>query len=170
MLKTYKNFVKNCYMFDFYLYDLNDFYVFEDVFKLGIENTKQIVFLCVGTKKYKQDSFGVLMGDKIKKLKVFCYGCSKREINGLNYSKVYEFVKKKHQNSKIIIVDSIFIEGGKKPILIFKSGGVVVSALNNKMSIGDAGILFNAFSYNNDDIAGKIMQLIENMIKNFIKI
>lgn len=162
-------FVKNYFVFNFYLYDLTEFNVFEQVF---FESNKcfDVVFLCIGTKNYFNDSFGVRIGDELKKCKVYCYGSSTREVNGTNFMEVYRFVKSKHKSSKIIIIDSVYFKTSNSPILVYQNTGVVVSGLNNKTPIGDAGILFNSFSYHNNEKVKNILGLITKMLKNFVKI
>ncbi|MGN1208577.1 MAG: DUF1256 domain-containing protein [Christensenellales bacterium] len=156
-------------MLKFDLFDLNDFESFENLF---FEQTKncEIVLLCVGTKKCAFDDFGVIVGDKLKNLKIYCYGSSKREINGTNFLEVFDFVKKKHSKAKIVVIDSVFVKSAKKPILIFQNYGVVVSGLNNNRPIGDQGILFNSFSYHNSETFEKVLNLIYKMFKKIVKI
>ena len=156
-------------MFNFYLYDLKEFNVFEQVFLKNNEKF-DIVFLCVGTKKYINDNFGVRIGDELKKCKVYCYGSSTREVNGTNFMEVYKFVKSKHKNSKIIVIDSVYFKTKSSPILVYQNQGVVVSGLNNKTPIGDAGILFNSFSYNNNEKFGNVLNLLTKMLKKIVKI
>lgn len=168
-MKLLDFFVKNYFVYHFYLYDLTEFKVFEQVF-LESNKNNDIVFLCIGTKNYINDSFGVKVGDELKKCKVYCYGSSKREINGTNFMGVYKFVKSKHKNSKIIIIDSVYFKTSNSPILVYQNAGVVVSGLNNKTPIGDAGILFNSFSYHNTGKVEKVLGLLTKMLKNFVKI
>lgn len=154
-------------MFNFYLYDLTEFNVFENLFQSFVNfSLKNVVFLCIGTKNYANDSFGVLCGDKLKNKNVYCYGSSVREINGTNFLDVYNFVKSKHKNAKIVVIDSVFVQSTQKPILIFRGGGVNVSGLNSNALIGDAGILFNSFSYHNNEKTQQVLCKIEKMINS----
>lgn len=162
-MKLYHFFVKNHLMFNFYLYDLKDFGMlknFIDEFDLN-----KTVILCIGTKKMFEDSFGVLFGDRIKSKKLYCFGSSKREINGTNFLKVYDYVRNKYKDYKILVIDSVYVNSKNKPILIYQNFGVKVSGLNNDVVVGDAGILFNAFSYNNynsfDCVLTKLEKLFE---------
>lgn len=144
-----------------------DFYDFKKLQNEFIKNNlnANIVVICVGTKKYKYDNFGVILGDILKKEKIIVYGSSKREVNGLNFLKVYNYVKNKHKNCKIIIIDVVFCKSKIKPILIYKNQPIIVSALNNKIAIGDAGILFNSFSYYNKDYILIVSKFILNLFR-----
>ncbi len=153
-------------MTKFNLYNLKDIKIFEQLF-LNIVKNEEIVVLCVGTKKYFYDSFGVICGDRIKNINIYCYGSSKREVNGLNFKQVYAFIKSKHKTSKIVVIDSVFSRAKNPPILILKNGGIIPSGINNKQEIGDVGILFNMFSYHNTDIIESVINFIENMIKKY---
>ena len=148
-------------MFELNVYSLSEFSVLEKLFLLNNIN-KDLVFLCIGTQKYYLDSFGVKIGDKLKKLNFFVYGSSKREINGNNFLKVYEFIKKKHPNSKIIVIDSVYVKGNKKPVLIYKNTPINAGSLIGNYQIGHEGILFNSFSYSKIDDFNKIINLITN--------
>lgn len=154
-------------MFEFNLYDLKDFNKIETLFLENNKN-KDVVFICIGTKKYFNDSFAVMLGDKLKNYNLFVYGSSKREVNGLNYLNVYNFVKHKHKKSKIIILDSVFVKSDKKPILIYKNSPVNVSGLNSNLLLGDESILFNSFSYSNLDYLNKILILLSNLFKKMM--
>ena len=149
-------------MFEFFLYDLKHFSSLEKLF-LSNNLKKEVVFLCVGTNSYFNDCFGPKIGDELKKLNFFVYGSSKREVNGLNCFKIYEFIKLKHKNCKVIILDSVFIKGEKKPFLIYKNSPIKISALNSDLSIGDEGILFNSFSYSKLEYINKVIDLIVKM-------
>ena len=151
--------MENCF-----LYDISNYCLFDFVLKKELKN-KNIVFVCIGTKKYFYDDFGVLVGDKFKKLKVISFGSSVREVNGLNYREVYSFIKNKFPGYKIVVVDSVYINNNKKkPILMFKKSTINVSGINNKTRIGDYGILFNSFSYSNKNIKTDIINLLEKSI------
>lgn len=154
-------------MFEFDLYSLNNFKLLEEVF-LKQNKGKDIVLMCVGTQKIIEDDFGPLVGDKLKELDIFVYGSSVREINGLNFMQVYNFIKKKHPKSKIIVVDSVLVEN-KQPILIYKNSPVRVSGINSEQFIGDESILFNSFSYYNLDIKHSAIFLIKKLFEKCIK-
>ncbi|MBE5746425.1 MAG: DUF1256 domain-containing protein [Clostridiales bacterium] len=154
-------------MFEFNLYDLENFNILENLFKLN-NYKKNIVVLCVGTLKYFNDSFGVIFGDLIKELNIYCYGCKKHEVNGLNYLQVYNFIREKHKSAKIIVIDSVFVKSDKKPILIYKNSPINVSCLNNNNLIGDEGILFNSFSYSNTKCFNKTLYLLRKMFEKII--
>lgn len=151
--------MKNCF-----LYDISNYCLFDFVLKKELQN-KNIVFVCTGTKKYFYDDFGVLVGDKFKKLKVISFGSSVREVNGLNYREVYNFIKKKFPSYKIVVIDSVYINNNiKKPILMFKKSAINVSGINSKTCVGDYGILFNSFSYSNKNLKSNIINLLEKSI------
>lgn len=154
-------------MFKFVLYSLQQFDMLE---KIILSNMSQnTVFLCVGTKKYVNDSFGVVVGDKLKNIKVISFGSSKREINGTNFLKVFKFIKQKYKNYKTILIDSAYFNADNSPILVYQNYGIIPSAINSNIRIGDAGILFNSFSYTRKEIVDEVVYLLENMIKKFAK-
>lgn len=154
-------------MFEFNLYDLKNFESLKNLF-LNNNKNQELVIMCIGTKKYFNDSFAVLLGDELKKINLYVYGSSKREINGLNYLNVYNFIKSKHKNCKVIIIDSVYVKSEKKPILIYKNSPVNVSGLNSDIFIGDEGILFNSFSYSNLDYLKNIINLLKELFIKFI--
>lgn len=121
------------------------------------------------TKKYVNDSFGVVVGDKLKNIKVISFGSSKREINGTNFLKVFKFIKQKYKNYKTILIDSAYFNADNSPILVYQNYGIIPSAINSNIRIGDAGILFNSFSYTRKEIVDEVVYLLENMIKKFAK-
>ena len=155
-------------MKDFYLSDLEDC---EDFFCLlnlwcGLKKEKP-VFLCIGTKKVLYDSFGPVMGSLLKKYSSFyVYGSLKREVNGLNFYEVYKFIKKKHTNSKIIVIDNAYIKNAGNVKLILKNSGVFPSGINNsKNQVGDVSILINGFSYNSNKVKKNYKQLFKMLLK-----
>lgn len=146
-------------MSNFLLYNLNDYSLFEDIL-LNELKFKNLVILCIGTKNYENDAFGVKIGDELKNVKIISLGHSKREINGLNYSKVYDFIKQKLPEYKVVILDSVYINGDSKPYLVFKKSGVNVSGINSDKVIGDYGILYNSFSYSSKNIKDFVINLL----------
>lgn len=165
-------------MFEILANNLKEYEIIKERF---FENNlnKNIVFMCIGTNKYFLDSFGAKMGDKLKQLNFYVYGSSKREINGKNYINVYNFIRKKHKKSKIIIIDSVYLQGKTKPMIVYKSHPINVSGINSKNFIGDEGLLFNSFSYQDeislrfaiDNIFSLIEELIDyKRIKDFVNI
>lgn len=153
-------------MFDFKLYSIDDFSSFEKIFFASNKN-KDLVLLNLGTKKFNYDSFGVELGDELKKLNFFVYGCSKREINGKNFAQVIDFIKKKHTNCKLIVIDSVYVAEGNKPILIYREGQTRVSCLNSTKFVGDASILFNSFSQKNRNLAKLVIFYVKKMFKKY---
>lgn len=153
-------------MKDYYLYELCNYDIFEKNVLMNLKKEKFIV-MCIGTKRYNYDSFAVLLGDKLKKLKIYSFGSSLREINGENYLLVYNFLKKKFPKYKILILDSVYCLNKNKPLLIFKNNPINVSGINSKVCIGDYGILFNSFSYTDKYIIDNIMNL---LTKTFFKL
>ncbi len=154
-------------MFKFNLYNLENFDLLENLFLLG--DNSDVVFLCLGTKKYFNDSFGVLMGDELKNIKVISFGSSKREVNGTNFLKVYDFIRQKYKNSKIVLIDSVFSGEKNSPILIYQNYGTIPAGICNNKRIGDESILFNSFSYIKKDIIEKVVKMLTNMIKKCVK-
>ena len=74
-----------------------------------------------------------------------------------------------YKNSKIIVLDSVFIKSDKKPILIYKNSPISVSGINNNIAIGDECILFNSFSYSSLDCFKIALKLLTKMFKKIIK-
>lgn len=154
-------------MFELNIFSLKEFKNLENTFLINNIN-KNLVILCIGKKNYFYDSFGPVLGTELKKLNLFVYGSVNREVNGLNFKQVYNFIKTKHPKSKVIIIDSVFVKGSKKPILIYKNSPICVSGLNNNCYIGDEGILFNSFSYSNFKVVKKIVNLLKNMFNKCV--
>lgn len=152
-------------MNNYCLYDLKNYIHFEK-YMINLLKRENFIVMCIGTNKYFKDSFGPLVGDKLKSIKRYVFGSSVREIAGGNFLQVYNYIKQKFPAYKILIIDSFYCLSNKKPILFLKSGGINVSGLNCKFRIGDYGILFNSFSYNNMDYLDKI---IYNLTKTFLK-
>lgn len=150
-------------MFKFSIYNFNQFNMLEKLFLQNNNTNKNLVLMCIGTNSYFNDCFGVKLGDELKKLNFYVYGSTKREINGTNFMQVYNFIKNKHKNSKIIILDSVYLKGDKKPMLIYKNSPINVAGLNSKYLIGDEGILFNSFSYSKLEYINNAINLIKNM-------
>ncbi|MCL2630003.1 MAG: spore protease YyaC [Firmicutes bacterium] len=104
------------------------------------------VIICIGSSAVSGDSLGPLVGDLLREkhnVKAFVYGCTGRPVNGINYAKYAEYIKKTHPNSLIVAVDACVGDAediGK--IKISKSGISAGGALNKKLGkIGDVGIL-----------------------------
>lgn len=155
-------------MFQFSLSNLNDAKIFYDIFFNYVKGLKQKpVFLCVGTNKIKNDCFGPNMGSILKKnFRFFVYGSLKREVNGLNFVEVFNFIKKKHENAPVIVIDNVLIKNSNNIKLIFKNEGIFPRGLsNNKHLIGDASLLINGFEYNNCDNFKDLYKIIFLAIK-----
>ena len=155
-------------MKDFYLNNLEDC---EDFFCLlnswcGLKKERP-VFLCIGTTKVLCDSFGPMMGSLLKRYSNFyVYGSLKREVNGLNFFEVYKFIKKKHKNSKIVVIDNAYIKNAGNIKLILKNAGIFPSVINNsKNQVGDVSILINGFSYNSNKVKKNYKQLFKMLLK-----
>jgi len=153
-------------MFEFCIYSLKEFNLLENLF-INNNLNKDLVLLCIGTNSYFNDCFGPKIGDELKKLNLYVYGSSKREVNGKNFLEVYKFIKDKHKNSKVIIIDSVYLKGNKQPFLIYKNVPINVSGINSKVCIGDEGILFNSFSYSKIENLNKLIYLIKKL---FVKL
>lgn len=127
------------------------------------------IFLCIGTSKCLEDCFGVFCGTALKsysKFKVF--GSLKHEINAKNFLQTYNFIRKKHKNNPIVIIDNVFIKNSDDTKLILKNSGVCPCGIFNNKIIGDVSILVNGFSYNKFTTINnykKIFKIILNSIK-----
>ena len=155
-------FVKN-FLVDYYLYDFN--HANDFVEKVAERLNRKFVVMNIGTKNYFLDSFGFKMGEKLKKLQIYAYGGKKREINGRKFLKTYKFIKEKHKDYDIVILDSVYSLNNKKPILIYKDSPIRVSFLTNKIEIGNAGILFNSFSYSSEESLDKTVKVVEKIFQ-----
>ena len=105
-----------------------------------------IVFLCIGTSKIIGDSFGPLVGkklkDKIRKEKIVILGDLKDNISALNIEKTVNKVKKTYNNPLIIAIDAALSRKediGK--IKIYPYGIKIRKSLeNNENKIGNFSI------------------------------
>lgn len=78
--------------------------------KYKISNYSKLIFLCIGTSKIVGDSFGPLVGkrlkENIKKDNVLVLGDLKENINALNIENTVNKVKEKYNNPLIVAIDA----------------------------------------------------------------
>lgn len=109
-----------------------------------IKNKEKIVFMCVGNSKVWYDSFGPIVGSLLTntyKIKSYVYGNCEKNITRTNLLSYINFIKTKHFNKKIIVIDSAINDSPDIKIVVFRKGGVVCAYYENNVGIGDMGIL-----------------------------
>ncbi len=94
---------------------------------------KDVVVLCLGYKNFFLDSVGPIVGSILKhkyNTKVYVYGSLNSDINAKIAKKYYSFIKNKHKNSKIIIIDALISKNKKEGKLIVtkKNGNILILA------------------------------------------
>lgn len=103
-----------------------------------MKSFEKYVIFCVGSSKNVCDSFGPFVGEFLKKLNIPCYvyGNLKDNINAKNVKDYHNFVKIKHINSKIIVVDCKLCQTLKVKLSSSK-GELMVAGLTQKLKLGD---------------------------------
>ena len=124
--KTYQNFVKQLQL------------------KLR-NNSKELLFLCIGTNKIIGDSFGPMVGTKLTKLNknINILGNMNEPMGRININKKIEEIKKYQKEKYIIAIDSAI--SSKKEnigkIFITNSSMILGNGINkNILKIGDISI------------------------------
>lgn len=104
------------------------------------------VFMCIGTEKVIADSLGPRVGHNLNsnlKKPLFVYGMTNKNITAENLLYSYEFIKKLHPTSKIVVIDAAV--GAKHQVgdIQISAGGIVPGAATNKdlPEIGDISIV-----------------------------
>ena len=109
-------------------------------------NSRDCVFLCIGSDKVTGDCLGPLTGHLLKNIlniNAYVYGTLDMPINALNFSTVKKFIQNKHKKSKIITIDACLGSAddiGK--IRVINKPIAAGSAFNKNLEpFGDASIL-----------------------------
>jgi len=119
-------------------------------------NSRDCVFVCIGSDKVTGDCLGPLTGHLLKNIyniNAYVYGTLDAPINALNFNAAGKFIQKKHSNSKIITIDACLgaaADIGK--IRVLNRPIAAGSAFSkNLRQIGDASILAIVNSGTKDD-------------------
>ena len=104
------------------------------------------VFMCVGSDRVVGDSLAPIVSEYlIKKFKInaYVYGTLKNPITAKNINSAYSFIKMKHKNSKIIVVDATLANEDDVNFVKLERFGVVPAGFFNGGSsvMGDYSIL-----------------------------
>ena len=108
------------------------------------KNKNNIVFLCVGNSHVWYDSFGPIVGSLLQNkynIQSFVYGNCENNITRSNLFDYIEFVKRKHFNKKIIVLDSAISDDFSLESVVFRKGEVVCAYYNNNVGAGHYGVL-----------------------------
>ncbi len=101
-----------------------------------LRNEKEIpVFMCVGSDRVVGDALAPIVSEYlIKKFKVnaFVYGTLSNPINSKNVESAYEYIKLKHPNSKIIVVDATLSYSQEMFCVKMQNCGVIPAGFFNK--------------------------------------
>jgi len=130
--KIYNNFV-------------NDFRI---ILKEKVNNNEfsKLIFLCIGTDRITGDTFGPLVGYKLKNLfygneNIEVIGDLENSVNSCNILNIINYIKKKYENPFLIAIDSAVsnkIEIGK--IIVSNKKMNVGGSLNRYLYLGDISI------------------------------
>ena len=143
-----------------------------------INKHSEIVFLCVGTDRLIGDSFGPLVGSRLKErlkdfntLEVNVYGTLEENISYTNINEVIDTINKNHSNSYIITIDAALSEKNNIGNIYVKNEKLIIarSLSKSKIEIGDISIKavvgknyklpnYNYFSLQNNSL-NKIIKL-----------
>ena len=120
------------------------------IYKKKIENNfMDLVFLCIGTDRIIGDSFGPIVGSKIKnkleKQNIFninVYGTLEENVSYTNINKVEKIICNSHPKSCIIAIDSALSEKENIGKVYVSEGKIILGkGLNKKkIEIGDISI------------------------------
>ena len=112
------------------------------------------VILCIGSDKVTGDALGPVVGHILtRELNVpsFVYGSLSRPVNALNLLETMSFIKCRHKNKKILIIDSSV--GKKEDVgkITIKQDGIYPGAASGKNlpKIGDISITATVCSQSN---------------------
>ena len=144
---------------------------------------KKLVFLCVGTDKVTGDCLGPLCGQLLTKkynIPSYVYGSLNFPVHAKNIKEVCEFIKKNHEDSKVVAIDSSLgssaniglIHFGKGPVKTgeamrgesFEAGDYFVTAVVNSGSQTNNSSLFSTRLKVVDEIANCIASAIAEAI------
>lgn len=109
-------------------------------------NSKNPVFLCIGSEKISGDSLGPAVGDFLTgkyNQKCFVYGTTNRSVNGENLEEYLDFIFSVHKDSPVIAVDACLGKSANIGKIKISATGVcpkkAVTGINK--NVGDLGIL-----------------------------
>ncbi len=110
------------------------------------QRLKNPVFLCIGTEKVFSDSLGPRVGTLLNQnmsTPCFVYGMCGQNVTAENLLHGFQFVKKVHPNSQIVVVDAAVGTHEQIGCVQISDGGIVPGAATNKNlpSVGDVGII-----------------------------
>ena len=104
------------------------------------------VVLCIGSASVTGDALGPLVGDLLRErynVSAYVYGGLARPVNGINYERYVEHVRRVHRTSVVIAVDACV--GDEKDVGTVKIvyGGITAGGAlkKNFKKVGDVGIL-----------------------------
>jgi len=137
--------------------------LFEDFLKL---NKNNIVFVCVGNSDVWYDSFGPIVGSlliNINKFPYFVYGNMNKNIKLTNLNHYINWIKKKHFNKKIVVIDAALSKFNREDI-VFRQGKVKCAYFNKESKpFGDFSILC-PINENIKNINNGFVNIIKNSI------
>ena len=137
---------------------------------------KDIVFVCVGNSDVWYDSFGPIVGSLLKhkiNIPCFVYGDIDYNIKLNNLNNFIEWVKLKHFNKKIIVIDAALSDNNYNG-LIFRFGQIKCAYFkNDSIPFGDYSVLcpikkINNETFNFNNIILNALIFVE-IIKNIFK-
>lgn len=103
------------------------------------------VILCIGSDKVTGDALGPVVGHILTRemnVSAFVYGSLSRPVNALNLLETIAFIKHKHRDKKILVIDSSV--GRKEDLgkISIKNDGIYPGAASNKNlpKVGDISI------------------------------
>ena len=121
---------------------------FSVILRKKVQNLElsKLIFLCIGTDKITGDSFGPLVGYKLKNLfygkkNIEVIGDLENIVNTVNITQIIEHIKTKYENPFLIAIDAAIankVEIGR--ILVSDSKMNIGGSLNKKIYVGDVSI------------------------------
>ena len=108
--------------------------------------SKQTVYMCIGTEKVFSDSLGPRVGSILNEkmtVPAFVYGLCEQNITAENLLYSYSFIKALHPESKIVVIDAAVGSPEQIGRIQISDGGIMPGAATNKNlpSVGDVGIV-----------------------------
>ena len=130
--------MKNIYKIENQIKNLK---MFEEFLK---SNKNNIVFVCVGNSDVWYDSFGPIVGSlliNINNFPYFVYGNMHTNIKLTNLNNYINWIKKKHFNKKIVVIDAALSKINRECI-VFREGAIKCAYFNKESKpFGDFSIL-----------------------------
>jgi putative sporulation protein YyaC len=135
---------------------------------------KKIIFLCIGTNNVIGDSFGPLVGSKLKVLlknndNAKVIGDMKRPVNGKNIYKIMQILDCKYQDSYIVSIDAAISDFNTVGDIYVTDAGISINSEMSKenMRVGNIGI--KACVGNKGNTILQNLEIIRNASKQFIE-